>query len=131
MLSCFLPNLIHNVNKILGKQKSSQEKDDTDRFIEESTIGAIEDILMVESSQTLAGKELGPNFAAIGLPSSLDDTSNAVTNNESEEFDLSLDDVDDEELDAYIMNESEVKRKSCLWLKHNAAYLEQQKGELF
>lgn len=39
------------------------------------------------------------------------------------EFDLTLEDIDDEELDSYIMSEDEIMRKNGLWHKHNATYL--------
>lgn len=67
----------------------------------------------------------------MGLANSLDDTSNAVPGISTEEFDLSLDDIDDEELEAYIMSEHEFQCKSGLWHKCNAAYLEEQKGMFF
>lgn len=65
----------------------------------------------------------------MGLANSLDDTSNAVQNTSTaDEFDLSLEGIDDEELDAYIMSEHEFQCKSGLWHKFNAAYLEEQKS---
>lgn len=43
-----------------------------------------------------------------------------------EEINIS-DDIDDEELDNYILSEKEVQSKSALWNKVNATYLVQQK----
>lgn len=67
----------------------------------------------------------------MGLANSLDDTSNALAQNTSQEFDLSLDGIDDEELDTYIMSEHEFQRKSGLWHKRNAPYLEEQKSTYY
>lgn len=67
----------------------------------------------------------------MGLATSLDDTSNAVQMPADMEVELTFDDIDDEELDAYIMSEHEYKCKSGLWYQHNAAYLEEQKSELY
>lgn len=73
----------------------------------------------------------GPDIASMGLASSLDDTSNAAKSLLPVEVDLTFDDIDDEELDAYIMSEHEFECKKGLWLKRNAGYLEEQKSKCF
>ena len=65
----------------------------------------------------------------MGLASSLDDTSNAVQPHLPLEVDLTFDDIDDEELDSYIMTEHESQSKNAIWLKRNAAFLEEQKSK--
>lgn len=72
---------------------------------------------------------LGPDIASMGLANSLEDTSNAVQPTPSLELDLTFDDIDDEELDTYIMSEHESKNKNDIWLKRNAKFLEDQKGK--
>ncbi|KAF2889585.1 hypothetical protein ILUMI_16588, partial [Ignelater luminosus] len=72
-----------------------------------------------------------PNIDSMGLADSLEDTVNIPLNTPTTEVDLTFDDIDDEEIDAYIMNKDEVEHKSGLWHKLNANYLEQQKGKLF
>lgn len=42
-----------------------------------------------------------------------------------------MDDLDDEELDSYIVSEDEFKKKKKAWLELYAAYLEEQKRILF
>lgn len=64
----------------------------------------------------------------MGLASSLDDVVTAPSTTPTLEVTLNFDDIDDKELDAYIMNENEIKHKSGLWLEANAEYLKQQKG---
>lgn len=72
---------------------------------------------------------LGPNIASMGLANSLDDVADTTSSNTAVEFDMSLDDIDDAELDSYIMNEDEFQYKNGLWHKLNAEYLDQLKGE--
>lgn len=70
----------------------------------------------------------GPDIASMGLANSLNDTSNAVQPVTALEVDLTFDDIDDAELDTYIMSEHEFECKKGLWHKRNAAYLEEQKS---
>lgn len=71
----------------------------------------------------------GPDIASMGLACSLDDTSNAVQPAQPLDVDMTFDDIDDEELDSYIMNEHESKNKNAIWLARNAAFLEEQKSK--
>lgn len=71
----------------------------------------------------------GPNIASMGLANSLDDVADPPSNNAAEEFDMSFADIDDEELESYIMNEDEIQYKNGLWLRMNADYLDQQKSK--
>lgn len=65
----------------------------------------------------------------MGLAKSLDDTSNAVHNSPDLTVDMSLDDIDDEEIDTYIMSENEYQKKNGLWHELNAPYLEELKSK--
>lgn len=65
----------------------------------------------------------------MGLAKSLEDTSNAVQNSPALAVDMSLDDIDDEEIDTYIMSETEYQKKNGLWHALNATYLEEQKSK--
>lgn len=71
----------------------------------------------------------GPDIASMGLANSLEDTSNAVANSPALAVDMSLDDIDDEEIDTYIMSENEYEMKNGLWHELNATYLEEQKSK--
>ncbi|GJQ83146.1 putative DNA-templated transcriptional preinitiation complex assembly, partial [Trypoxylus dichotomus] len=113
------------------KRMPLSEEHDADRFIKESTLGTVNKIIKEEMGASLSTdepiKELGPNIASMGLANSLDDVTNAPSNNTPVEFDMSLDDIDDAELDSYIMSEDEFQYKNGLWHKLNADYLDQLK----
>lgn len=64
------------------------------------------------------------------LPSTMDDTSNALQPQESQlNTSFNLDDIDDEELDSYIMSDKECQVKKDLWHVQNADYLRKQTGK--
>ncbi|KAB0795642.1 hypothetical protein PPYR_02659 [Photinus pyralis] len=110
--------------------KSSKECSDESRFIKESTLGVIGQLLNEEleddpdNLESQKSKELGPDIASMGLANSLEDVTNAAPTNPTIEVNLTFDDIDDNELDAYIMSEDEMKHKNGLWLEENATYLE-------
>lgn len=145
-----------------------KEAEDTDHFINDATIGAIQECIHNEGATGVEDKpagnrelgkfasvflsrvrsflrsrvggvqcnllycRIGPDVASMGLVNSLEDVVNTA-NALPEEVDLSFDDIDDAELDSYIMNEDEIKYKDGLWHKVNAAYLAEMKSkcELF
>ncbi|EFA06650.2 Transcription factor IIIB 90 kDa subunit-like Protein [Tribolium castaneum] len=114
------------------KERDTEEIQETNRFIRESTMGTINQIIQEEAIEDpeIAKepvKELGPDIASMGLASSLEDTSNAVQPPQPLDVDMTFDDIDDEELDSYIMSEHESQNKNAIWLKRNAAFLEEQK----
>lgn len=69
----------------------------------------------------------GPDITSMKLANSIDDTTNAMQPDVPLDVDLTFDDLDDDELDSYIMSESESQSKSAIWFDRNAAYLEAQK----
>ena len=134
----------------LGKMKklkdaASIERADTDRFIRESNLDVIKHYVGnnvddpdsdFQDSETnnindrlITG--LGPNIASMGLISTNDrenETKESVnTNFENDTGEIDVADLDDEELDSYIMSEKEAQFKHNLWNKVNAEYLNQQK----
>lgn len=66
----------------------------------------------------------------MGLSSSMNpDTENKGNHKESSETgEIDLDGIDDSEIDSYIMSEAEMQSKDTLWMKINADYLKEQKG---
>lgn len=66
----------------------------------------------------------------MGLANSIDDVVHTESNTQTE-IDVTFDDIDDEELDAYIMTDDEFKRKNGLWHKLNAGYLEEQRSKCY
>ncbi|XP_025833129.1 transcription factor IIIB 90 kDa subunit isoform X2 [Agrilus planipennis] len=131
-----IENHLENKTKRARKPTKAKEKEspndinDVNRFVEEEIIGTISQIIkegnVDDPSTEEHVLELGPNISSMGLAKSLDDTRTIPANTQTE-IEIDLDDVDDEELDAYIMNEDEVQHKDGLWHKLNASYLEEQK----
>ncbi|XP_033190538.1 brf RNA polymerase III subunit isoform X1 [Bombus vancouverensis nearcticus] len=134
----------------LGKMKkrkdaASIERADTDRFIRESNLDVIKHYVGNDvddpdsdfqdsemnniNDRLITG--LGPNIASMGLISINDrenETKESVnTNFENDTGEIDVADLDDEELDSYIMSEKEAQFKHNLWNKVNAEYLNQQK----
>lgn len=76
----------------------------------------------------------GPDIASMGLANSLDDCSSIQPRSEFVEDgngEIDLADIDDEEIDSYIMSEREAQYKDSLWMKINATFLQEQKGILY
>ncbi|KAJ8924186.1 hypothetical protein NQ315_006977, partial [Exocentrus adspersus] len=116
-------------SKIKHKSTVPNETEDANRFIQESTMGAIHKLIkeqqVDEPAESIEG--LGPDIASMGLANSLDDTSNACQPSTAFEVDFTFDDIDDSELDTYIMTDTEFECKSGLWHQKNADYLEEQR----
>ncbi|XP_011301532.1 transcription factor IIIB 90 kDa subunit [Fopius arisanus] len=124
-----------------GKRKrvgdDGVEEADAERFVAESTIDVINECLDgkfpdTEASGRDSGREssvnvgLGPDIASMGLGVSISDK-NGEDLFETGNGEIDMTDLDDDELDSYIMSEKEASMKSNLWHQVNAAYLEQQK----
>lgn len=65
----------------------------------------------------------------MGLANSIDDTSNAFQSNPPLEMELTFEDLDEAELDTYILTNDEFNCKKDLWYEKNSTYLEEQKGK--
>uniref|UniRef100_A0A673NGK2 Transcription factor IIIB 90 kDa subunit-like n=1 Tax=Sinocyclocheilus rhinocerous TaxID=307959 RepID=A0A673NGK2_9TELE len=72
-----------------------------------------------------------PSAASLGLTDSIrecitdEDTTNVEDKSDNGELDL--DGIDEEEIEKYILNEIEVEAKTELWMKQNEEYLREQK----
>lgn len=130
-----------------GKRRKNNdvgvEETDADRFVAESTIDVIQYCLdentvnsvvdSVKNKEKLSTNVgLGPDIASMGLGLSMGESQMCTdkhtgTNYETTTDEIDVTDLDDEELDSYIMSEKEADMKSSLWHKVNATYLEQQK----
>ncbi|XP_017047024.1 transcription factor IIIB 90 kDa subunit [Drosophila ficusphila] len=118
--------------------KSTSEKDleleESSKFIEESNAEVIknliaknEDVRKVEPSGLVAGIEgLRPDIEAICrvTQSDLEDVEKAKQPQEQE---LITDDLNDDELDQYVLTEEESVAKLEMWKNLNAEYLREQK----
>ncbi|MBN3317200.1 TF3B factor, partial [Atractosteus spatula] len=70
-----------------------------------------------------------PTAASLGLTESLRECIATANENDGnpENGELDLNGIDDDEIDRYILNETEVKIKTELWTKENSDYLKEQK----
>ncbi|KAH0546796.1 transcription factor IIIB 90 kDa subunit-like isoform X1 [Cotesia glomerata] len=128
----------HQMLRKRPREMSNTEDIETNRFIHENTVDVIQNCLEDNSDKTdrkskSSNIELGPDIALMGLPSSFTDSRNAKEvndkidkfNNGSDEIDLNG--LDDDELDSYILSETEAGKKTVMWNSVNAEYLELQK----
>ncbi|XP_057320549.1 transcription factor IIIB 90 kDa subunit [Microplitis mediator] len=124
------------ISKKRPRELSCSEDIETDRFIQENTLNIIQNCLEDNSdgkSKSDQVVELGPDIASMGLPSSFNDSRSSKEssdkinkfNNGSGEIDLNG--LDDDELDGYILSETEAGKKTDMWNSVNAEYLELQK----
>ncbi|XP_029670065.1 transcription factor IIIB 90 kDa subunit [Formica exsecta] len=126
------------------KNVSSIENEDADRFIQESNLNIIQqyvenhiddpdenfrdDVIDESNSNSLLIKKLGPDIASMILTNNRPNEPKEKDNNlENSSEEIYTNDIDDEELDSYILSEKESQSKSALWNKVNADYLVQQK----
>ncbi|XP_066485660.1 transcription factor IIIB 90 kDa subunit isoform X2 [Tiliqua scincoides] len=71
-----------------------------------------------------------PTAASLGITESIKEfilTKDQDHNENTEDGELDLSGIDDNEIDMYILNESEAQIKAELWMKDNADYLKEQK----
>ncbi|KAJ8411688.1 hypothetical protein AAFF_G00153260 [Aldrovandia affinis] len=70
-----------------------------------------------------------PTAASLGLTESIRECIDEKKGDdvESENGDLDLSGIDDDEIERYILNDKEVQIKTALWMKQNADYLKEQK----
>lgn len=73
-------------------------------------------------------KQPAPLASILGkLSGSFSETETRAEDNESDEGELDLNGIDDQEIDKYILNDNEVEVKTALWMKQNEDYLQEQK----
>ncbi|KAJ8673119.1 hypothetical protein QAD02_004381 [Eretmocerus hayati] len=134
---------------VKGKTKDKNIDDETcaDAFVRESNMSVIESYVEGKSIDTAEilgdpmrrienplSTGLGPDIASMGLTSSFQNKENKTKEPSTLSFEnltgeIDITDLDDEELDSYIMSEKEAQFKSTLWNKVNEKYLQDQKGE--
>ncbi|XP_011644014.1 transcription factor IIIB 90 kDa subunit-like [Pogonomyrmex barbatus] len=123
------------------KDASSIENEDADRFIRESNLSVIQkyvennmdgpndeirDSISYENNSSLV-TGLGPDIASMMSTNDHSSETKEKDNFENSSEEIYTNDIDDEELDSYILSEKESQSKSALWNKVNADYLVQQK----
>ena len=120
-----------------GAMTPSSEALDTENFIRESTIVVINDCIPENAEEHASTSQagLGPNIESFGLAKTISECMEirGATRKEEEENPPEpetvvpdFDDIDDDEINGYIMTESEAAYKANLWNRVNAEYLKQQ-----
>lgn len=114
---------------ILGNEDECENRA-LNNFVQKSTIKAIKECMSgpCEAETETENQGLPPSFSTLGLnadciSSKVEESPLNVSDGE-----LVADDLDDEELNQYIMTDREAKFKDSLWMKINEDYLQQQKG---
>lgn len=109
------------------------ETSETAAFIRETTLNVISNCLGTADAEDIIEQPIGirPDIAAMCEPTVEIKKDLSQQNMKQEpnnaDCDLSLDDIDDEELDGYIMTENEAQYKDQMWKKLNADYLHEAK----
>ncbi|CAL1687590.1 unnamed protein product [Lasius platythorax] len=123
------------------KNASFIENEDTDRFIQESNLDIIQQYVennvddpdenfrdgIIDENNSSLSTGLGPNIASMIMNNRPNEPKEKDNNLENFSEEIYTNDIDDEELDSYILSEKESQSKSALWNKVNADYLVQQK----
>jgi transcription factor IIIB subunit 2 len=125
-------------SKYLKSDSSTQsncgEEAAVEEFIVADTVQTIEEVLNSDNNYDNyieSIKALRPTAASLGITpvvESNDNKSDAIVAedvNESDELDLTG--IDDEELDAYLLNVDEIDAKTNVWTRVHAEYLEEMK----
>ena len=123
---------------ISGNEEES-ENQALNNFVQKFTIEAIEECINKpgeEETGNVENQGLPPSFTTLGLSSNISTTTTTTTTTPTQEQtslnvpdgELVADDLDDDELNQYIMTDREAKFKDSLWMKVNEDYLQRQKG---
>lgn len=126
--------------RVCGVETNTENNDiedvDANKFITQSTYDVIKDCLPDDAgSSTITVKTIGigPDIAAMCLPTPIVDTSTASTTDADAQApideELNLDDLDDDEINGYIMTQDEANYKDLMWNKLNAEYLLEAKAK--
>lgn len=119
-----------------GMRKDDFEETEASEFIAESNLEAIDECLDDSMEYSLRPKIEGlkPDLASMCTPSASElrslSSENKLTEGSDNQLDgeeLNLEDLDDEEIDGYIMTEQEARYKNEMWMKLNAEYLKEAK----
>lgn len=119
-----------------GFTKDDFEETEASAFIAESNMEAIGECLnddeTVDPIVRPKIEGLRPDLASMCTPSAselknLSSENKTAENGESVGEELNLEDLDDEEIDGYIMTEQEARYKNEMWMKLNAEYLKEAK----
>lgn len=109
-----------------------QESMETQKFITAATLETINKCISDGSEEVKKEEKsqgIGPSAASLGLKETIEECMEIRPNNPEPEDSgvLDLVDIDDKEIDSYILGPREVKLKTSLWMTLNKDYLEEVK----
>ncbi|CAH0383428.1 unnamed protein product [Bemisia tabaci] len=120
------------IPKALGAKVANLnlEETDTNKFVAESTLPVIDSCL--QESETVETRKvvgIAPTLKNMKILPTVTTTKEVEKSKEQETVseELLIDDLDDSELDGYILTEQEAKNKDHLWNKIHGAFLQEQK----
>lgn len=120
---------------------NNTEDVDANTFIKQSTYDVINECLADDLDIVVPNDQpqgIGPDIAAMCLPTPIIESTNiqidsdttkidAANNDKNINEELNLEDLDDEEINGYIMTQDEAQYKDVMWNKLNAEYLREAK----
>lgn len=116
------------------EQNNLSENDITQQFIVEETLESIqdfvgEDIINNKEENTYSYIPNHPSAAGLGLKESIEECvrKDPIDYEENNDGELDFMDLNEEEIDSYLMPEEDVISKTREWTKQNADYLREQK----
>lgn len=128
--------------RICGVETATENNDiedvDANKFITQSTCDVIRECLPDDPGSSATKVKtigIGPDIAAMCLPTAIVDTTTALTTDAEAaaklpiDEELNLDDLDDDEINGYIMTQDEANYKDLMWNKLNAEYLLEAKAK--
>lgn len=119
--------------KLKGEDYEDEEVNETDKFIQESTLDVINECLDEEGEGSKASVKrtvpegMKPDLMAICANSTEERRENAKAEKLEDDGELALEDLDDDEIDGYIMTEEEARYKDLMWNRLHAEYLKEMK----
>uniref|UniRef100_A0A182MGS1 Cyclin-like domain-containing protein n=1 Tax=Anopheles culicifacies TaxID=139723 RepID=A0A182MGS1_9DIPT len=117
------------------KKSDFDEQQETGQFIEESTMDVIKECLVEETADKVDQKEQGDPIIPEGMRPDLraicsNNDGVGAAQEQEDDFgngELLTEDLDDEEINGYIMTEEEARTKNVQWEKLNEEYLKELK----
>uniref|UniRef100_A0A1Q3G0Z6 B-related factor 1 n=1 Tax=Culex tarsalis TaxID=7177 RepID=A0A1Q3G0Z6_CULTA len=121
--------------KLKGEDYDEEEVNETDKFIQESTLDVINECLDEEGEGSKGNgrvkrtvpEGIKPDLMAICANSTEEKRENAKVETREDDGELALEDLDDDEIDGYIMTEEEARYKDLMWNRLHAEYLKEKK----
>lgn len=121
--------------KLKGEDYDEDEVNETDKFIQESTLDVINECLDEEGEgskgngkvKRVVPEGMKPDLMAICANSTEERKENPKAEAREDDGELLMDDLDDDEINGYIMTEEEARYKDLMWNRLHAEYLKEVK----